>query len=167
MIAKNPADTALVEALADTALEELEHFRTVARLLHRRGGVIGPTLSSPYAEGLLRGFSSRDGEVLLDRLIVAGLIEARSLERFVLLSREHPDAELRALYADLLASEARHRALFTRLARERFPEARVAVRMRELEALEARVVSALPFTSRMHSGPVAAVGSRTGFSDES
>ncbi|MEM7515999.1 MAG: tRNA isopentenyl-2-thiomethyl-A-37 hydroxylase MiaE [Planctomycetota bacterium] len=153
LLIKHCEDQPLVEALGHVAFEELEHFHRVSLLLHARGGVIGRSVSNPYAEGLRSGYSSRQGEVLLDRLIVSGLIEARSLERFTLLAAEHPDGELRELYAALLSSEASHRALFQKLCAERYPEKRVEVRIRELCELEAHVISSLDFAPRMHSGP--------------
>ena len=76
-----------------TAAEEIEHFNRVLVLFFERGGTFGPAQPSPYAEGLLKGWSSRNDEALLDRLIVSGLIEARSLERFVLLARSQASHE--------------------------------------------------------------------------
>lgn len=152
MIAKWPRSQELVSRLGEVAAEEIEHFNRVIELLHRRGGKLGSAQPNPYAEGLVRGFSSRQGEVLLDRLLVAGLIEARSLERFVLLANHLEDGELRGLYGDLVASEAGHRALFYRLARTHFDVRRVDARLDELRELEARVMASLSFGPRMHSG---------------
>ena len=152
LIAKRPRSRELVEALGEVAAEEIEHFNRVLKLFFERGGTFGPAQPSPYAEGLVKGWSSRNGEALLDRLIVSGLIEARSLERFVLLSRHLPDPELRDFYAELVPSEAGHRALFFQLASQLFPEDRVRERVAEFVELESRVVSRLTFAHRMHSG---------------
>ncbi len=90
--------------------------------------------------------------MLLDRLLLAQLIEARSLERFQLLAEHLADRGLGALYEDLLASEAGHRALFGRLARGLFPAPDVERRQAQLWALEGEILAALPFAYRVHSG---------------
>ncbi len=152
LISKRPQSKQLVEALGKVALEESEHFNQVIDLLHKRGGQLERAQNNPYAAGLLSGWSSKQGEVLLDRLLISALIEARSLERFVLLARHLPDEELSAFYESLIASESGHRALFVTLARESYPEKRVAERLAEFISLEASVMSRLPFSARMHSG---------------
>lgn len=152
LISKRPRSKHLVEALGHVALEESEHFNQVIEILHRRGGKLEAGRSNPYAAGLLSGWSSRHDEVLLDRLLISAVIEARSLERFILLSEHLPDEELREFYSSLISSEAGHRALFVTLARESYSEERVAERLAEFLALEAKVISALPFSPRMHSG---------------
>ena len=155
LIARHPAETALMRPLAELAAEEMQHFVLAHDLLVARGGVLNAPEPSPYAAGLARGArASRRGSVepLLDRLLVASLIEARSLERFRLLAQHLEDAELAGLYASLAGSEARHRALFLRLARERFGSQVTDERAAELCDLEARLMAGLPFTPRMHSG---------------
>ena len=114
--------TELVERLAQVAVEELTHFEQVVRALHARGGVLPYTPPNPYAEELYRGAATTRRELLLDRLVVSGLIEARSLERFHLLAEHLADQDLAGLYRELLPSEASHQGLFFRFARELFPE---------------------------------------------
>lgn len=155
IVAKNPEYASILHSLPRVAIEELEHFERVIELLERRGGKLGPQATSPYADGLHKGSASSRDSLLLDRLLLAHLIEARSLERFHLLSQEDGDAELQALYKDLLVSEASHRALFMNLARELFPESKVSKREGFLRELEGRVIEGLPASSRVHSGPPA------------
>jgi len=152
MVVKNHDRRGLVEALSEVAVCELEHFRQVLVELHARGGSLGPATPGPYAEQLLECSKEGRGAALLDRLIVAGLIEARSLERFHLLASHLTDASLAELYAELLPSEAEHQLLFFDLACELFDPRVVERRTAELVAREARVVAALPFDYRMHSG---------------
>jgi len=152
LISKRPRSKHMVEALGQVALDESEHFVQVIEILHRRGGQLEAGRDNPYAAGLLSGWSSRHDEALLDRLLISAVIEARSLERFVLLAKHLPDAELREFYGSLVASEASHRSLFVTLAREIFSEERVAERLAEFLAMEAKVISSLPFSPRMHSG---------------
>lgn len=158
LIARNPGRDELVASLAETARTELEHCERVIGLLHRRGGRLQHPEPSPYAAGLLRAAAEHGqgpaGErVLLDRLLVAGLIEARSLERFHLLATHLADRELAELYRDLMASEAGHRALFHRLALRYHGAESVAARLAELAELEAELIAGLPFAHRVHSGP--------------
>lgn len=152
LIARHGGDAELAAALCEVAREELEHFARVLELLARRGGALTPARPNPYAEGLLAQRAHRQSELLLDRLLVSALIEARSLERFVLLADELPDPELAAFYRSLVPSEAGHRALFVELALARHPRERVLERLSELCAAEAELLERLEFAPRMHSG---------------
>ncbi|MBI5362749.1 MAG: hypothetical protein HZA53_06190 [Planctomycetes bacterium] len=154
LIVKYPEDVELVLRMSAVAREELEHFERVLGVLAKRGAGLLPARANPYAEGLLAARAHKKEELLLDRLLIAALIEARSLERFVLLAEHLADRELAALYRELVPSEAGHQALFVQLARGRYPEARVHARLAELRAVEARVIQALAFEVRMHSGDV-------------
>ncbi len=153
LIARHASRASLVRVLTALAIEELEHFARVCAELERRGGSLARPVPSPYAEGLLDLCLPDRRDVLLDRLLVASLIEARSLERFRLLAKHSADASLVSLYAELRASEARHRALFVRLARSLFAREEVDERLAVLRAREGRLVASLPFDYRMHSGP--------------
>ncbi len=153
LIGKNTGHPEIVSRLPRVAIEELEHFERVVGLLERRGGSLAPQATSPYADGLHKGSAGTRSNLLLDRLLLAHLIEARSLERFHLLAQHAPDAELRELYADLLASEASHRALFMGLARSVFPAAVVTAREAQLRELEGSVIAGLDPGPRIHSGP--------------
>jgi tRNA-(ms[2]io[6]A)-hydroxylase len=152
LAAKHPERERLVRELGEMELEETEHQERVTAVLHARGADVGPHRRSPYADGMLEGAKRGRRSDLLDRLLVCGLIESRSLERFRLLSRHLPDAELRELYRSLIASEAGHQVLFAELAIELAPSTEVERRTAELTALEAEVISGLEFDYRMHSG---------------
>ena len=88
---------------------------------------------------------------MLDSFLVAGLIEARSHERMALLSLYSPDQELRALYAELLHSEARHFCLYWTLAEQRFDKSETLSRLNELAEVESRILSEIHHEPRMHS----------------
>jgi tRNA-(ms[2]io[6]A)-hydroxylase len=154
LLARRPGDVRLVERLAAHAAEELRHFRAVHRLLVELGGTLAYARRNPYAEGLL-AHVQRGPAGLVDRLLVFGLIERRSLERFELLAAAAAgrDARLAALYAELAPSEEGHAALFLELARERTAEDELAGRLACWTEREARVVQSLPFSARIHSGP--------------
>jgi tRNA-(ms[2]io[6]A)-hydroxylase len=153
LMGKNLELTSLVRALTEMAREELEHFGRVHDLIASRGLTLRQHAKSPYTEQLIAAARMGRGDARLDRLLVAGLIEARSLERFRLLSRHLADRDLADFYRSLMASEAGHQALFHELAAELAPPERLAARIDELERFEAEVVAALPFAARMHSGP--------------
>lgn len=153
LIARYPQHGALCLRMSEVAVEEMQHFTRVLTELQERGGGLDRTTPSPYAEALhSRSAAAGRTDVLLDRLIVAGLIEARSLERFHMLAEGLTDPSLAAIYRELLPSEAAHRGLFLGFARELFDRSRAEERERELRALEGEIVAGLPFAFRVHSG---------------
>ena len=142
----------LVAALTELAAEELAHFRRVHALLVERGISLGAPPVDPYAAELRRaarhGGPAGEAAALVDRLLVAALIEARSCERFRLLSQRCPDAALRALYTELLASEAGHHRVLVDLAvregaRDGIDEPRVRARLALLSSREGAIVGKL------------------------
>lgn len=152
LIAKNPGRTSMLRELSAVAQEEMEHFTRVVDVLAARGGVLGVQLKNPYADGLLKHARRMNVDPLLERLLTAALIEARSLERFHLLATGLKDRALAKLYRDLIPSEAAHQGLFLRLAREAFPTETVSSAHCRLRELEGQVVRDLPFSYRVHSG---------------
>jgi len=150
LIARHPRERALVVELASIAAEEIAHFSATVALLHARGGELDRLARNAYAEALLARAGGADA--LLDRLLVSALIEARSLERFLLLAEHLADLELAAFYRSLVASEASHQAAFLRLAREHAGEDAVRARLAVLVEAEARALAAAPRGPRMHSG---------------
>jgi tRNA-(ms[2]io[6]A)-hydroxylase len=146
-----PSDGELAAVLSPLAREELEHFELVQRLLIRRLIPLRPLAAPPYGAGLARLVRRQEPQRLLDSLLVAGLIEARSHERMALLAAHSPDPELAALYGDLLASEARHFGLYWVLAERRFPRPQLINRLEELAQDEAALLVQLHPQPRMHS----------------
>jgi tRNA-(ms[2]io[6]A)-hydroxylase len=162
LIARAPRDTGLVERLGAHAAEELRHFRDVHRRLVALGGTLEPVRRNPYAEDLLAHVARGPGG-LLDRLLVFGFIERRSLERFQLLAEvgEERGSPLAELYASLAPSEAGHAALFLALARERAASADELARSLALwREREAAAIEAQPFAARIHAGPPRGSGGR-------
>jgi tRNA-(ms[2]io[6]A)-hydroxylase len=152
MIVRNPQRTEFVAEMLALAQEELEHFGAVSRELAARGGRLDHKSPNPYADGLLQRSAADRGDAFLDRLLVAGLIEARSLERFHLLATNLGDERLARLYGELVPSESRHHTLFLDFARTFFGAERADERFARLRALEAEIVAELPFAVRVHSG---------------
>jgi tRNA-(ms[2]io[6]A)-hydroxylase len=141
----------LARNLAEIVVEELDHFRQVLDLLERRGIRFRPQKPSNYGRQLNDLVRPGEPQRAVDRLIVAGLIEARSCERFALLREQIADAELSAFYGDLFESEARHHSTYVRLARTFAPAEEVERRLEELSAEESRIIEQGDDLPRMHS----------------
>lgn len=140
----------LVEPLVALAHEETEHFRQVLARLEARGGALSAPACDEYVVRLRKAASDRQAPALLDRLLVSALIEARSCERFRLLSERLTDAGWRAFYRELMASEAGHYRLFASLAEARFGAEAVRARLRTLAEREASIASSLPLGPTVH-----------------
>lgn len=144
-----------VRALAAIARDEVEHLGLVLRHLARRGGRMSRGHTNPYAAALHKSVRTGSGPAeVLDRLLVAALIEARSCERFGVLARICEDDDLKSLYRGLEASERGHHRVFLDLARSAEPPAYVDARWTWFLAEEARVLASQPPGPRMHSGTI-------------
>jgi tRNA-(ms[2]io[6]A)-hydroxylase len=131
--------------------EELEHFHMVLDLLKRRKIVFQRQKPTHYGKKLNELVRRSEPERAVDRLLVAGLIEARSCERFGLLRDNLQDRELAEFYDGLFESEARHHAVYVRLAKMYGAEESVRVRLDELAAEEAKIIDEGGDLPRMHS----------------
>jgi tRNA-(ms[2]io[6]A)-hydroxylase len=148
-----PERTELVEALTPVVSEEWGHFRMVLDLLKKRGLQLGPQRKDKYVNRLMQFMQKGGGKEaqLLERLLVAALIEARSCERFRLLSKGLEDEELQVFYRKLMDSEAGHYRLFLDLALKYFPKEKVLARWNEYLEFEAGIMKELELRGdRMH-----------------
>ena len=141
----------LARAMTEIVNEELEHFRQVLDLLERRGIPFAKLAPSRYGQRLHERIRKEEPGKAVDRLLVAGLIEARSCERFSLLADHVTDPELRDFYRGLFESEARHHATYVRLACGFAAEASVRERLHWLAAEEAAIIDRGDPVPRMHS----------------
>ena len=145
-----PDKPALVAAMVDLAVEELSHYREVVRLLLRRGLTIAADSRDSYVREL-NALIRRGPEVyLLDRLLVASIIERRGHERFGLVAEALPEGAEQRFFAAITQSEARHWTGFLDLARQHCPPDALAPRLSALVAAEADIVAALPLEPRVH-----------------
>jgi tRNA-(ms[2]io[6]A)-hydroxylase len=144
-------DQELCREMAFIVNEELEHFQMVIDLLNRRGVRFRRLKPSTYGRELNDLVRKQEPQRAVDRLLVAGLIEARSCERFHVLAEHVEDAELKSFYGGLFESEARHHTTYTRLAKHFAPEEVVMARLDELAAQEAAIIDRGEELPRMHS----------------
>ena len=147
-----PEFSDMVHAMLDVAQEELKHFQQVHTRILERGSVLGRERRDEYANDLAAFI--RKGHprhvVMVDRLLFAAMIEARSCERFKLLSEHISDASLRDFYRELMVSEAGHYTLFLSLARKYGKDVDVDARWEEFLDYEARVIARYGNREAMH-----------------
>jgi tRNA-(ms[2]io[6]A)-hydroxylase len=155
LVVRHPDDLDVVRALTTIAREELEHFQRVVDFLESRGLALGHPPVDDYAAALRRKMNelpTSDLPLLVDRLLVGAVIEARSCERFKLLLKALPpdvDPPLRAFYEELFAAEARHYRDYVDLAvravgaPEEAARPRVEARLEALASAEAWIVRSL------------------------
>ena len=141
----------LARAMTEIVNEELAHFQMVLDLLERRGIRFRKLSPSSYGQRLHAVVRKEEPARAIDRLLVAGLIEARSCERFALLRDHVADPELREFYGSLFESEARHHATYVRLACDVAPEDTVRERLQWLATEEATIIAQGDPVARMHS----------------
>lgn len=143
LIVGNPELTEMVETLLKIAQEELSHFEMVHEKIKARGRVLGPERRDDYVNELYKFMKRGEGRevALVDRLLFAAMIEARSCERFRVLSENIKNEELAKFYRDLMISEANHYTVFLNFARQYSRTVDVDKRWKEWLDYEASVVS--------------------------
>lgn len=137
-----PEYTEVVNEMTALVREEMEHFGRVHDFIQKRGYVLGRERKDPYVNDLLKFTKKGVGraELLVERLLVGAMIEARSCERFRILSENINDAELSVFYRELMESEAGHYTMFITLARSIMPRDYVDARWEEFLEYEASVM---------------------------
>lgn len=150
LAAHYPDRPPLVKAMIGLAQEELEHYGLVFGQLEKRGLSIGRDDKDPYIHALLELTRKGTEPYLLDRLLLFGVVEARGCERFRILADGLSDPDLRQFYVTLARAEARHSALFVRLAKQYFAREEVDARLEKLISAEAEIVERLPIRVALH-----------------
>jgi len=143
----------LVKELAPIVTEEWGHFRMVLSEIKKRNLVLGVQRKDEYVAALMLHIKNGGHPIdrLLDRLLSFALIEARSCERFRLLSEGLEDEYLKEFYRKFMISEAGHYRMFLDLAKKYCPEEKVKNRWKEWLAIEIEVLKNLPIRGdRMH-----------------
>jgi tRNA-(ms[2]io[6]A)-hydroxylase len=149
-IVKYPDRHALIPDLIDLAREEIEHFKEVYEVCAERGLTLQKDTPDPYVKQLLDAARHGRDERLIDRMLIASVIECRGAERFGLLARELEDETMRTFYARLWKAELKHGHLFVHLLLKEFDEQLVYPRLHELLELEAKIMTGLEFRPALH-----------------
>jgi len=149
-----PSDAPLQRALSQLAREELVHFERTLRLCEQRGIAFAPQPPCAYAARLKGGGAADLPQRLVDELLVAGLIEARSCERMRCLADALPPAagDVAAFYRELCDAEARHHLVYVDAAVRLSDAESVMRRWCELARHEADVLASLPWSPHLHGG---------------
>jgi tRNA-(ms[2]io[6]A)-hydroxylase len=152
LIMSFPEYSDLVTEMVSLVKEEMSHFKMVHERLIKRGIKLGQDRKDEYVNSLLKFFPKGGSRTtqLVHRLLYAALIEARSCERFRLLSENIKDKELAKFYRDLMASEANHYTLFLNFARNFGDRKEVDKKWNELLEFEAELMKNLGTKETIH-----------------
>lgn len=137
-----PEYTEVVNEMTALVREEMEHFQRVHDFIQKRGFSLGRERKDPYVNDLLKFVKKGVGraELLVEKLLVGAMIEARSCERFRILSENINDVELAVFYRELMESEAGHYTMFITLARSIMPREYVDARWNEFLDYESSIM---------------------------
>ncbi|MEN9331774.1 MAG: hypothetical protein RLZZ94_864 [Bacteroidota bacterium] len=152
IVVKFPEKTELVNAMLELAQEELGHFKQVHDKLTERGFVLGRERRDEYVN-LLYEFQRKGGsrEIhLIDRLLFGAMIEARSCERFKVLSENINDEDLKQFYKMLMISEANHYTMFINFARKYAVEENVDERWQQWLDYEGEIIKGFGLKETIH-----------------
>jgi tRNA-(ms[2]io[6]A)-hydroxylase len=153
LIQRYPDKKELVDALSPIVTEEWGHFRMVWAEMKKRGYELGKQRKDDYVNLLLQNEPKGipGDEKLLHKLMICALIEARSCERFRLLSENLEEEALRKFYYKFMVSEAGHYRLFINLANSYYSEEKVRTAWQQWLVIEEKVLNELaPRGDRMH-----------------
>lgn len=142
IIINNSEKEELVTEMTKIALEEMEHFQMVHNIIKEKGLTLGRERKDNYVNDLVK-FAKKDGsrnDALVERLLFAAMIEARSCERFRVLSQNIKDPELAKFYHDLMVSEAGHYTTFLKFARQYTEKTDVDKRWQEWIDFESSII---------------------------
>lgn len=150
-VAKCPDKTEIIPELIETALEELEHFQMVYALMEARGVQLAAQMPKDlYIAELMALCRSSVDERLMDRMLLASIIECRGAERFRLIADAAEDEEIKSFYKKLWTSEAKHGHIFVKFALNYWPEEAVFTRLKTLNEAEGNICEKLPWRPALH-----------------
>jgi tRNA-(ms[2]io[6]A)-hydroxylase len=149
-VVRYPDRQQLTAPMIALAIEELQHFEAVHRIIAERGLRAVSDEKDVYVNQLIAAVHSGGEKRLLDRLVLGAVVEARGCERFGLIAEALQAGELQDFYREITASEQRHCGLYLDLAAHWFDEAMITARLDVFLDLEAQVVAALPVRPKLH-----------------
>lgn len=152
LIVYNSEHEDLVTELTEIAIEEMQHFQMVHNIIKERGYELGRERKDDYVSQLVK-FTKKDGSrnmAFVDRLLFAAMIEARSCERFRVLSQNIKDEELAKFYHDLMVSEANHYTTFLKFAKKYSTDVDVDKRWNEWLEFEGDLIQSFGNKEAIH-----------------
>lgn len=150
-VAKCPDKVEIIPELIETALEELEHFQRVYALMEKRGVRLPDKMPKDlYIEKLIALCRSSVQERLLDRMLLASIIECRGAERFRLIADAATDPDIKKFYKELWTSEAKHGHIFVKFALNYWSRREVYERLEVLNDAEGDICSKTPWRPALH-----------------
>jgi tRNA-(ms[2]io[6]A)-hydroxylase len=150
VVVKYPDRTEIIPELLQVAQDELDHFRDVLELMDQRNLQMSPDEPDPYVNQLIKVCRPGRDERLLDRLLVASVVETRGAERFRIIAEALDDPQLKEFYRDLWATEARHGDVFKKMALNYFDEAEIESRNEQIIQAEAKIIAGLEWRPSLH-----------------
>ena len=150
LVAHYPDRLELMETMINLALEELNHFRQVVRIVNQRSLTLTADEKDPYVNQLRNHYRKGSEYYLLDRLLSAAVIEARGAERFSLIGEALTDSQLNNFYTSLAKSEEKHHQLFLDQASNYFDIRTISDRLSDWLDIEKNIIKQLPIKPRLH-----------------
>ena len=150
MISHYPDKPELVSEMLNLAIEELSHYRDVIRIILEKKLEPVSDRKDEYVNRLHKEMDQGKDAYMLDRLLIASIVEARGAERFGLIADALPEGKLKNFYQAITDSESRHYQLFLKLAAYYFEEERISPRLAILLDAEATIIRSLPVGPALH-----------------
>ncbi|MBV1905214.1 MAG: hypothetical protein KUG75_03995 [Pseudomonadales bacterium] len=140
----------IVSAMTDLAVEELSHYREVIQILTSRNLPPAADIKDPYVNALNKCIRKSPDTFLMDRLLVAAIVEKRGHERFSIVMEHLKQGPEKLFYQKIVASEKKHYQLFLELAQIYSAKPTLESRLKELLELEKNIVLTLPLRAALH-----------------
>lgn len=150
-VAKYPDRVEIIPELIETALEEMEHFRDVYKIMEAKGIQLSHSIGEDlYVKRLIKQCHSGREERFMDRLLIASVLETRGAERFKMVADALDDPDYRRFYKMLWTSEAKHGHIFVKMALNYFEEDKVYDRLAWWIDRESEVIESLEIRAALH-----------------
>jgi tRNA 2-(methylsulfanyl)-N6-isopentenyladenosine37 hydroxylase len=151
MISHYPDQPDIIKEMLNLAVEELNHFREVMQIILDKGLQPASDTKDEYVNLLHKAIGQQDKQgYLLNRLLIASIVEARGAERFGLIAQTLPAGKMQIFYQAITDSESRHYQLFLNLALNHCQKDQVQSRLMELLAIESEIIRSLPLRAALH-----------------
>jgi tRNA-(ms[2]io[6]A)-hydroxylase len=149
--AKYPDRLEIIDDLIAISIEELEHFRQVYKIMEDRGVPLARRMEKDeYINRILALARNGREERYMDRILMAGILEARGAERFILIGENLEDEKLAKFYKQLGKNEEKHIHVFIKMCSYYFPDDEIHQRLDELLISEAEILASLPIAAKLH-----------------